>query len=349
MGVIAAIGTGVTAIAASAGITITATALTVGFETVAAVGAVLSVVGTVTKNKTLSMVGLGLGLVGGVGALASSAGLLGAGGGLFADAASTPAAADVAASGTINSLAGGGEAVGSAAELIDVPPAPPGMVGTTNAAGELVTSANAAAATDGSLAMAGNAASGDLVTANATAASVPAATDTSAVIANTEPAVTNPTATTGDMIEPPPRPPGDLGALDPTTGKTITSSVDQVTGKIVSLPDNSSSGMFANILKFADAHPVATLGALQAGGSLLSGLTSSVTPAQAAALNAQAAQNQAAADLVNQQRVNLAAPKATASLTPVTGTPGPIIPQTAANANSLINAAPRLAPITGTV
>ena len=64
MGLIAAVGTAVTAVAASVGVTVTATALTVGFTTIAAVGAVVGVVGQVTHNKVLSMVGLGLGAVG---------------------------------------------------------------------------------------------------------------------------------------------------------------------------------------------------------------------------------------------------------------------------------------------
>jgi hypothetical protein len=42
MGLVAAIGTAVTAVAASAGVAVAATALTVGFETIAAVGAVVS-------------------------------------------------------------------------------------------------------------------------------------------------------------------------------------------------------------------------------------------------------------------------------------------------------------------
>ena len=51
--------------------------VTTVLESVAVVGAVVGAVGAVTGNKTLGMIGLGLGLVGGVGALATSA--LGAG------------------------------------------------------------------------------------------------------------------------------------------------------------------------------------------------------------------------------------------------------------------------------
>jgi hypothetical protein len=93
----------------------------------------------------------------------------------------------------------------------------------------------------------------------------------------------------------------------------------------------SSSGLggVANdLLNFATKNPVVTLGLLQAGGSLLSGLTSSLTPAQVAALNSQAAANNAAASLSTQQQQNLAMPKAVASSTPVTSAPGPLTPAT---------------------
>ena len=40
MGLVAAVGTAITAVAASVGVAVTATALTVGFTTIAAVGAV---------------------------------------------------------------------------------------------------------------------------------------------------------------------------------------------------------------------------------------------------------------------------------------------------------------------
>ncbi len=98
--------------------------------------------------------------------------------------------------------------------------------------------------------------------------------------------------------------------------------------------------MFGSILDFAKKNPVVALGALQAGGSLLSGATSTLTPAQVTALNAQAAANDAAAALTKQQTSNLAAPKAVASSAPVTGTPQPLVPQAARSAG-LINSAPQ--------
>jgi hypothetical protein len=104
------------------------------------------------------------------------------------------------------------------------------------------------------------------------------------------------------------------------------------------------SGVFGQLGSFIEKHPTLAFGALQAGGSLLSGVTSTLTPAQVAALNSQAAANDAATALSNQQRTNLAMPKSVASSQPVSGTPGPLVPQTA----GFINQAPRLAQVTGT-
>jgi nuclear pore complex protein Nup62 len=122
-------------------------------------------------------------------------------------------------------------------------------------------------------------------------------------------------------------------------------------------PLTSGDGTLDGILEFANKNPAVTLGALQAGGSFLSGAFSTLTPAQVAAYNAQAAANQAAANLATQQTQNLAAPKAVASLTPVTGAPGPLVPPTAnplapqVQLPGLMNNVPppRLAPVTGSV
>ena len=101
--------------------------------------------------------------------------------------------------------------------------------------------------------------------------------------------------------------------------------------------------IFGKIATFAGDHPVAALGVLQAGSSLLSGATSTLTPAQVAYYNANAANNNAAAALAQRQLATMSMPKATASLTPVSGTPSALVP------GGLINAAPRLAPVTGAV
>jgi hypothetical protein len=93
-------------------------------------------------------------------------------------------------------------------------------------------------------------------------------------------------------------------------------------------------------MNFVEKHPTLAFGALQAGGSLLSGATSTLTPAQVSALQAQAAANNAAASLTKQQVANITAPKAVASSAPVTGTPALVPGQ-----QGLINSASQ--PVTG--
>jgi hypothetical protein len=112
------------------------------------------------------------------------------------------------------------------------------------------------------------------------------------------------------------------------------------------------SGALSGILSFANKNPVVAMGAIQAGGSFLSGLTSTLTPAQAAQANAQAAANDAAAALTKQQTANLAMPKSVASSVPVTGAPATLVPKaatpTAAQPSGLINATPTQQPaVTG--
>ena len=90
--------------------------------------------------------------------------------------------------------------------------------------------------------------------------------------------------------------------------------------------------MNSKIVDYVGDHPVVGLGALQAGGSLLTGLTNTLTPAQVNQANAQANANNAAAALVKLQTANLSAPKAVASAMPVTGAPQPLVPTGAGGA-----------------
>jgi hypothetical protein len=107
---------------------------------------------------------------------------------------------------------------------------------------------------------------------------------------------------------------------------------------------------------YAGEHPVIALGALQAGGSLLTGAFSTLTPAQVNAYNAQAAANDAAAAFTRSQTQNLQMPKSVAYSAPVTGSAQlvPIAAQptaapAAAPAPGFINQAPvPSAPVTGT-
>jgi hypothetical protein len=100
---------------------------------------------------------------------------------------------------------------------------------------------------------------------------------------------------------------------------------------------DSSTGVPGNILDFVKQNQMLAYGAVQAGGQFLSGLTSTLTPAQVGALNAQASANQPAANLTTKQTQNLAQPRSVATLAPVTGTPGNIITQSTAG---IINSAP---------
>jgi hypothetical protein len=92
-----------------------------------------------------------------------------------------------------------------------------------------------------------------------------------------------------------------------------------------------------SIVKYVGQNPILGLGLLQTAGSFLQGAGNQLTPAQANAANAQAAANQAIANLTNQQRSNMAQPKAVATLPQVTGTPQPILSQ---GQFGLINQAP---------
>jgi hypothetical protein len=384
-----AIGTAVTGGGFAA---LAAISATTAFEATAAVGAVLSVVGTVTHDKTLSTVGLALGAVGGIGALASSAGVLGAdaaGGGSLFGATSAPSTADAASAGTIDTIASGSAAdaavpafaSGSAADAA-VPAfasgsaadaAVPAFGANYDAAGNVITSpagANVAAGVPAGTEMAPQdatavqnsvaaAQSGGTSQNDAVIGQTPVAAPTGAVDTSAAPPgapVTNApgqagTPTSPDLISTPPQPPNNLGATDPVTGQTITQAVDQVTGKVVSLPD-SSSGTLGGILSFVKSNPVVAYGVLQAGGSLLTGLTSTLTPAQVGALNAQANANNAATALQTQQTANLAMPKAVAHITPVTGAPQTLVPgysaQSQAAGAGFINQAPvQQAQVTG--
>ncbi len=320
MGLVAGIGTAVAAVAAEVGVAVTATALTVGFETIAAVGAVLGVVGQVTHNKALGFAGLALGAVGGIGALASSAGLLGSGAGLFSDAPTTAAAADAASAGTVDSVAGVADSAaglppeisgsGAAAAGGDITGLPPGVapgaadtggVGLSDlASGAGTINKTASLFSTDSQSMPGSQVTPPLPTG---AAQTPGLNDTPIVAANTAPQpLPGPAAGVGGNA--------DAGKFTPGPGP---GAVAGDTG------GSGIGGAFNSLAKFADAHPAVAFGALQAGGSLLSGLTSTLTPAQVNALNSQSAANDAAAAQQKLQTANLAQPKAVASSVPVSG------------------------------
>jgi hypothetical protein len=125
---------------------------------------------------------------------------------------------------------------------------------------------------------------------------------------------------------PPPAAPGTSAATASPSSFTQDEAGNITASGEASSSGSTNLGFGASLLDFAKKNPVVALGALQAGGSLLSGAFSTLTPAQVAALNAQANSNDAAAALTKQQTANLAAPKAVASSAPVTGAPQTLVP-----------------------
>lgn len=311
-----------------AGSAVAAVGLTVvtALEITAAVGATLSAVGAVTGNKGLSTAGMVIGAVGAIGGLAAGAGLLGEAAASDAPlfgATPTAATADEASAGTVDFVAGDAAPSG----LIDAPPAPPGGVGAVDpASGNVITEATSGAAA---------APQTDTITLASTSENI---ADPAAALAKAPTGAADATAPTGGtpLMGPstdtptPPMPPSTVPGpgTPPTAAQTPggwTFGVNDQAG--TATIDTNTSSMFGGLMDFAKKNPVVALGALQAGGSLLSGMTSTLTPAQVSALSAQASANDAAASLTRQQTANLAAPKAVASSTPITGTPAPLVPQ----------------------
>lgn len=330
----------------------TVISVTTVLESVAIVGAVLSVAGAVTKNKTLSMIGMGLGIVGGVGALASSA--LGGSAAIFGEAAGGSFAGEAgavsevgsaAASGGVEAgafdstlggvVAGGAEAGGGGAiaaggqtlDMIDSLASAPAVGAADSPVINTASTPGIASAEEmgSGFLTAGKQMPTDLTTGATTATDTSTAAASPSVSTATSPAAAGTT-------------PGASVASDVTGGVDTTSSFasgaapgSASTGS--GTASTGTGGMFGKLIDYAGSHPVLAMGAVQAGGSLLSGMFSSVTPAQAALYNAQAAQNQAAANMIATQTANLQAPKAVASTAPVTGAPKELVP----GYNGLIN------------
>lgn len=318
----------------------TAISVTTVLESVAVVGAVLSVVGTVTKNKTLSMIGMGLGLVGGVGAIASGA--LGGSAALFPSAAGGDAAAGVAGDAAASAAADGAAAGTFGPGFGD------GIISATapDAIGALSGAPAIDAAVDPGVALSGasdaSAGASDTFTlasqstnaADAVAPGTTGAAGTGVADATTAPIGTAPAAPAGV----------DTGAwgssnADPSFQSGLTA------GKDAADSGSGISGALGKLVDYAGNHQLISLGVLQAGGSFLTGAFSSLTPAQAAQANAIAANNDAAAALTNQQRTNLSMPKSVASSAPVTGSPTALVPGQA----GFINSAPRAVQVPGAV
>lgn len=286
------------------------------FTAVAITGAVVGAVGAVTHIKELQYAGMAMGVVGGIGGLAVGAGLFAgeAGAGLFEGSAGALGEGfATSAAGPVSGAAFDG-AAGALGEGFQVSAAP----------SDVINSITAKLNIPGDTVLSGDTATDPLVTVPQSPPNVApvAATDTGAA----SPAATNPNAATdaatwtGAPVSPAVSVTGVPAPLAPRVPPGLTADG-------MPIPPPSDPSVWDNIMKLADTKAAGPLayGAIQAGSAFLSGATSSLTPAQVAALNAQADANRAAANLANTQQANLASGVPVATRTAVTGVPAGMI------------------------
>jgi len=328
VGAIAADAMAASAVAATVG-GIAEITVTTALEVVAAVGATVGAIGAVTGNKTLQMVGAGLGLVGGIGAIASSAGAFGA--------AADSAGSVFGGSATAGDAAAG--SVGANSDVISTMSNASGIPGYTGAATNIDAATAAIPNTSFSDAMASGAASSlqgpssdssaDTLTLGDSNPSAGASTANAASTpVNTTPAAAQ--APGGFSLANPPPPSLTVGADTPYSSLGASNIAGAGTG-------STTPTTLDGILNFVKQNQMLSYGIAQAAGSLISGATSTLTPAQVGALNSQAAANQAAANLTTMQTANLSQPRSIATLAPVTGAPQNIVTTPSAG---MINSAP---------
>ena len=347
---------------------------TAGFAVLGAVGATLGAIGSVTKNKTLQMVGLGLGVVGGIGGIASSAGVFGSeAGSIFTPASSGGASltgdtgATFADSLTPATTGGSGQAAGFVDNgTWDAAPAAAAGAPAAN----LSSTPTAALDPSAQLAMAPNAANAtDQVSAAATAAPDGAGASQSDIAGGSglgSPKVPSASAGTEGQTQGLVTPDKPLGGVTTqpqqsqvspfdsgqpaTAGAAKTASVattgtDQVqAGMDPSNPAGWLGRQFDGITAWAKENPVLASGLVSGGFGLLKGLVPTTTDSTNNANNATAQANLALARLRDQQQANIAAPKAVAYSPPVGTAPG--VGNPAAALAGLINRAPTSA-VTG--
>jgi hypothetical protein len=353
---------------AGAAIGTAASIATIGFAVVGAVGATIGAVGAITKNKTLQMIGLGLGVVGGIGGIASSAGVFGdvgifAPGGTAATDAASTVGADTGATFADSLTPATTGATGAGAGIVDfgcfTMPA-------TAALGEPDLAAQAAwspgAANTASLDMAPNAAdatnqisaSAVADTNNATVADKPGVVSGATADANSPaPAVTDKTGlitpdnpTGGVLPQTPPdtAPPPQTPAAWQTGGGKWTPGVNDASGTYSTGDASTWLGrQFDGITSWAKDNQALASGLVTGGFGLLKNL-GPTADSVANANNATAQANLALAKLRDQQLANIAAPKAVAYSPPVGSVPS--VGNPAAGLAGLINRAPTSA-VTG--
>lgn len=326
-------------------------------EITAAVGATMSAVGVVTGNKSLTTAGAVIGGVGAVGSLASAAGLIDGSTTLFGDGAANAGQTAVAASagqsaanavpGVAGADTGGNDVVAAMNPESGLTGftgnASPATVGTANLPGisaNPATAVNAAETPDATLTDTGSAApTSSLI--NPAPAAAANATPPSSVI--------SPQAATGaapSPAAPVAAVPGAAAPTAPAIPSVVPVTPSQVTGEM----SNPGASVYLNgILDFAKNNQLVTYGAIQAGGALISGMFNPLTPAQISAMDAQAANNRAAAALTTQQTQNIQSGQPTASQAQPSAAPISVTGRPAATVATpgMINTMPQSAAVTG--
>jgi hypothetical protein len=274
---------------------------------VTAIGATMSAVGAVTHNKTLSLIGMGIGVVGAIGTLASGAGVFDNVTDLFSSSSGAATAAGQA------SLASDAAAMSGEAAA--------GLPGAIAEAGAAAGAGSAAGAADMVATGAINATSVIPTAAEA----VPAGAASAADAASFSAGVSGATPIAG------------MGAAD---NALMASGMG---------PLSTGGSAASDLLGWAAKNPMLSYGILQAGGSFISGLSNPMTQPQIDALNAQANQNNAAAELLKRQTANQSQPIPKATVTGAPVTAGGLINNTPVG-TPLITGAPNMgAPVAAQV
>lgn len=324
--VIAVVAVATAASSISAAVAVGAVTLSAVFTTVAAVGAVVSTIGALTGDKTLQTVGMVVGAVGGIGAIANSVGMFGAGAtveGLFGSGSDavqafsgsggveSVAAAPVegAASGA-SSLGGqAAEAVASGGEALSSAVQPVTVNGIAEAGG-FANPAQEANLVPGSLGQ-GDAPTGIIGDGGTTAINPPASTvSTTPVDASTvtggpvAPDVT-PVGAPTTVAPSAPGSPADLGIPgSANAASTAASTVGPVTA-----PASAGGGSaIGGIFDFMNKNSALTMGTFQAASSFIAGAFGGDKEPPQEQLNywqAQADANTAAANLQKQRLANM--------------------------------------------
>ncbi len=283
---------------------ITATAVTIAamsateiFTAIAVVGAVTGAVGALTGSKELQIAGTVMGVVGGVGGIASSAGLFSGAGDLFGVGTAASVAEGAADSvGALSSVTQAvDEGLGGAVQGIN---SIPEMTGS--GLSSLPIGAVEPGTTQTPLL-----GIGDTPAAPSTVAPPSVVPDPTAGITPASETVTQAPTSSGSILNP--TPDGISGAEINNSGfgqgQGPAGPAMGAARNVSGAPADPSA--WSKAWDFAKNNQTLVSGALQAGAAFLSGATSTLTPAQVRALEAQAQANQAAVNLSGSQQAIL--------------------------------------------